>query len=43
MRKFLIKVSGQQYEGLFACSCDAVLDALERFPDARSVFVRPVK
>lgn len=43
MRKFLIKVGGQQYEGLFACSCDAVIDALERFPEARSVFVRPCK
>jgi hypothetical protein len=43
MHKFLIKVGGQQYEGLFACSCDAVLDALERFPGARGVFVRVVK
>lgn len=41
MRKFLIKVGGQRYEGLFACSFDAVLDALERFPEARCVFVRP--
>lgn len=43
MLKFLIKVGGQQYEGLFACSIDAVLDALERFPGARGVFVKVVK
>lgn len=43
MHKFLIKVGGQQYEGVFACSCDAVLDALERFPGARGVVVRAIK
>lgn len=43
MHKFLIKVGGLQYEGFFAHSCDAVLDALERFPGARGVFVRAIK
>jgi len=43
MHKFLIKVGGQQYEGLCACSCDAVLHALERFPGARGVVVRAIK
>ena len=43
MRKFLIKTECGQYEGLFAHCCDAVLDALERFPEARSVVVRPCK
>ena len=43
MRKFLIKIDGRQYEGLFACSIDAVLDALERFPSARGVFVKAIQ
>ena len=43
MHKFLIKVGGQQYEGLFACSIDAVFDALERFPGAQGIFVRAIK
>lgn len=43
MHKFLIKVDARQYEGLFAHSFDAVLDALERFPEARRVIVRVLK
>lgn len=40
MRKFLIKTECGQYEGLFAHCCDAVIDAFERFPGARRVFVK---
>lgn len=40
MKTYIIKVNGQQYLGLFACGCDAVVDALERFPHARTVSAR---
>lgn len=41
MIKFLITVDGQQYEGVFAHSCDAVINAAERFPGARRISVKP--
>lgn len=39
MLKFKIKVDGHEYEGVFAHSCDAIIDAAERFPNARRIFV----
>ena len=41
MRKFIVKVDGIKYEGVFAHSCDAVMDAIDRFPDARRISVKP--
>lgn len=41
MRKFSITVDGQTYEGVFAHSCDAVIDAIGRFPGARRIAVKP--
>ena len=35
MKRFTIKVNGQTYPGLFAHGCDAILDALARFPEAK--------
>ena len=43
MIKFKIKVDGHEYEGVFAHSCDAVIDAIERNPDARRVSVKAAK
>lgn len=37
MKKFAITVGALSYEGLFASSCDAIIDALDRFPEARKV------
>jgi len=35
-----IKIDGQvAYTGLFASTCDAVADAIERFPQARRISV----
>lgn len=36
---FLITVDGAQYMAVFNHSCDAVIDAAERFPGARRIFV----
>ena len=41
MLKFKITVDGHEYEGVFAHSCDAVIDAAERFPSARRISVKP--
>jgi hypothetical protein len=41
MLKFKITVDGHEYEGVFAHSCDAVIDASERFPGARRISVKP--
>ena len=38
MRKFMITVDGEKYTGVFAHSCDAVID---RFPEARRISVKP--
>lgn len=43
MLKFIITVDGVKYKGIFACSCDAVIDAIERHPKARRVSVKAVK
>ncbi len=40
MRKYQISIGAVSYEGMFASSCDAVIDAISRFPDARGVSVR---
>lgn len=37
-----IRVDGLTYEGLFACTCDAVADAMERYPAARRISARAV-
>jgi len=42
MIKFQVKVDNVKYESLFASSCDAVIDALERFPAAIRVFVKAI-
>ena len=34
MKRYIIKVAGQSYTGLFDSSCSAVIDAMERFPGA---------
>jgi hypothetical protein len=41
MLKFKITVDGHEYEGVFNHSCDAVIDAVERFPGARRIGVKP--
>ncbi len=41
MIKFCITVDGEKYTGIFAHSCDAVIDAMDRFPDARRISVTP--
>lgn len=41
MRKFMITVDGQKYTGVFAHICDAVIDAIGRFPEARRIGVKP--
>ena len=41
MRKFMITVDGEKYTGVFAHSCDAVIDAIDRFPKARRISVKP--
>jgi hypothetical protein len=38
---FLITVDGAQYTAVFAHSCDAVIDAVDRFPGARRISVKP--
>jgi hypothetical protein len=40
MLKFLITVDGEKYTGVFAHSCDAVIDAIDRFPAARRIRVK---
>lgn len=40
MKRYRVKVCGVTYEGIFAHSCDAVLDALERYPLARGASAR---
>lgn len=42
MIKFSVKVDNVRYEALFASSCDAVIDALDRFPAACRVFVKAI-
>jgi hypothetical protein len=39
--RFLITVDGEKYTGIFAHSCDAVIDAIDRFPGARRISVKP--
>lgn len=41
MRKFMITVDGEKYTGVFAHSCDVVIDAIDRFPEARRISVKP--
>lgn len=41
MKLFVIQATGFLYEGLFASSSDAVIDALERFGPNVRVSVRP--
>ncbi len=41
MLKFKITVDGHEYEGVFADSVDATIDAVERFPGARRISVTP--
>ena len=38
---FLITVDGAQYMAVFNHSCDAVIDAIDRFPGARRISVKP--
>lgn len=40
MFKFRITIDGRSYAGMFAHSCDAVADAIDRFPGARRIVVR---
>jgi len=40
MRKFLIRVDGMLFQGLYPCSVDAVVDALDIFPAARRISVK---
>lgn len=39
MKHFTIRANNIRYSGLFACSIDAVLDAMERFPGAARISV----
>jgi len=41
MLKFKITVDGHEYEGVFDHSCDAIIDAAERFTGARRISVQP--
>lgn len=34
MKRYIVKVAGQQYTGLFDSTWSAVADAMERFPGA---------
>jgi hypothetical protein len=38
-----ITVGSHNYAGLFASTCEAVIDALTRFPGARRISVRSAK
>ncbi len=38
-RTFLIRVGSHSYTGIFLCSVDAVLDAMDRYPEAQRIAV----
>ena len=40
MKIYQIKVNGLTYQGLFASTCDAVVDAMDRFPAANRISAR---
>lgn len=42
MIQFLIKVDNVKYQLPFASSVDAVIDALDRFPNATKIFVKAI-
>ena len=42
MKRFVVMASGCLYEGLFTDACSALIDAMDRFPEATRISVRPV-
>ncbi len=40
MFRFLITADKMQYQGVYASSCDALIDAMDRFPLAGRLSVR---
>ena len=43
MIKFLVKCDNVKFYGLYASSCDAVIDAIDRFPATTKIFVKAIK
>ena len=39
MKSYFIKVDGHSYEGLFSHGIDAVIDAMDKFPNATRISV----